>query len=56
MAYHRNLRGKNATLSVLDTVPGIGPRRRKELIKFFGERGPAQGGECARHRGGAGYE
>lgn len=36
VAYHRNLRGKNATLSVLDTVPGIGPRRRKELIKFFG--------------------
>jgi excinuclease ABC subunit C len=36
VAYHRNLRGKNATLSVLDTIPGIGPRRRKELIKFFG--------------------
>lgn len=36
VGYHRTLRGKNATLSVLDGIPGIGPTRRKELLKFFG--------------------
>lgn len=36
VTYHRTLRGKNATMSVLDTVPGIGQTRRRELLKFFG--------------------
>jgi excinuclease ABC subunit C len=36
VSYHRTLRGKNATLSVLDTIPGIGQTRRRELLKFFG--------------------
>ncbi|MCW3059228.1 MAG: Excinuclease subunit [Capsulimonas sp.] len=36
VTYHRTLRGKNATLSVLDTIPGIGLTRRRELLKFFG--------------------
>ena len=36
VTYHRTLRGKNATLSVLDTVPGLGPVRRRELLKHFG--------------------
>ena len=36
ITYHRNLRGKNATMSVLDTIPGIGQTRRRELLKFFG--------------------
>ncbi len=36
VTYHRQLRGKNATLSVLDTIPGIGQTRRRELLKFFG--------------------
>ena len=34
--YHRNLRGKRMTTSVLDDVPGLGPTRRKRLIKEFG--------------------
>lgn len=36
VTYHRQLRGKNATLSVLDTIPGIGKTRRNELLKHFG--------------------
>ncbi len=36
VTYHRTLRGKNATLSVLDTIPGIGQVRRRELLRFFG--------------------
>ncbi|MGO8673937.1 MAG: excinuclease ABC subunit UvrC [Capsulimonadaceae bacterium] len=36
VTYHRTLRAKSATRSVLDDVPGIGPARRKELLKFFG--------------------
>jgi excinuclease ABC subunit C len=36
VTYHRTLRGKNATVSVLDGIRGIGPTRRRELLKFFG--------------------
>ncbi|MDH7568968.1 MAG: helix-hairpin-helix domain-containing protein, partial [Armatimonadota bacterium] len=34
--YHRVLRGKRSTRSHLDAVPGIGPKRRRELLKRFG--------------------
>ena len=33
--YHRSLRGKAQVKSVLDDIPGIGPARRKELMKNF---------------------
>lgn len=33
--YHRQLRTKNQVHSVLDEIPGIGPARRKALIKHF---------------------
>ncbi|MBV9205025.1 MAG: excinuclease ABC subunit UvrC, partial [Actinobacteria bacterium] len=36
IAYHRKKRGKAATASVLDDVPGLGPARRKTLVKHFG--------------------
>jgi excinuclease ABC subunit C len=36
VTYHRNVRGKVATVSQIDAVPGIGPARRKALIKTFG--------------------
>jgi excinuclease ABC subunit C len=36
IAYHRARRGKAATASVLDDVPGLGPARRKTLLKHFG--------------------
>lgn len=36
ITFHRNLRGKSSVKSALDLVPGIGPKRRKVLIKTFG--------------------
>lgn len=34
--YHRNLRGKAMTASVLDEVPGVGPKRKKAMLRHFG--------------------
>ena len=36
IAYHRNLRGKSMTRSVLDGIPGVGESRRKQLVRHFG--------------------
>lgn len=36
ITFHRNLRGKSSVKSALDLVPGVGPKRRKMLIKTFG--------------------
>ena len=36
ITYHRNLRGKRMTKSVLDDVPGLGPARKKRLVKELG--------------------
>jgi len=33
--YHRMLRGKGQVHSVLDDIPGIGPSRRKALMKYY---------------------
>jgi excinuclease ABC subunit C len=33
--YHRSLRSKAQVKSVLDDIPGIGPTRRKALMKTF---------------------
>ncbi|MCP4223488.1 MAG: excinuclease ABC subunit C, partial [Actinomycetia bacterium] len=34
--YHRRLRNRRMTTSVLDDIPGLGPTRRKRLIKELG--------------------
>ncbi|MDI6901506.1 MAG: excinuclease ABC subunit UvrC [Anaerosomatales bacterium] len=34
--YHRELRARAMTASALDDVPGVGPKRKKALIKAFG--------------------
>ncbi len=36
ITYHRAKRGKAATTSALDSVPGLGPARRAALLKAFG--------------------
>ena len=36
IALHRKRRGKRATTSVLDGVPGLGPAKAKALLKHFG--------------------
>jgi excinuclease ABC subunit C len=35
-AYHRHLRDRARLRSPLDDVPGVGPRRRRELLRHFG--------------------
>ena len=34
--YHRSLRSKSQVKSVLDDIPGVGPARRKALMRHFG--------------------
>jgi excinuclease ABC subunit C len=36
ITYHRKTRQKSAVASVLDDVPGIGPKKKKALIRHFG--------------------
>ncbi len=36
ITYHRNLRGKAVQRSVLDAISGIGPRRKRALLRKFG--------------------
>jgi excinuclease ABC subunit C len=36
ITYHRNVRGRAANMSLLDEIPGIGPTRRRALMRFFG--------------------
>lgn len=37
ITFHRQLRSKNQIHSVLDDIPGIGPARRKDLMKHFAD-------------------
>ncbi|HET6350729.1 MAG TPA: excinuclease ABC subunit UvrC [Coriobacteriia bacterium] len=34
--YHRKLRGKAMTASVLDDIPGVGEKRKKAILRHFG--------------------
>ena len=36
ITYHRKLRGKTSIRSALDDVPGIGPTRKRALLRKFG--------------------
>ena len=36
ITYHRNKRSRNAIKSSLDLIPGIGPKKRRALLKHFG--------------------
>ncbi|MCD9622593.1 excinuclease ABC subunit UvrC [Rhabdothermincola salaria] len=36
ISYHRQLRGKRMTTSVLDGIPGLGPTRKARLVKELG--------------------
>ncbi|MGE6259284.1 excinuclease ABC subunit UvrC [Heyndrickxia sporothermodurans] len=36
ITFHRQLRGKTAFQSMLDDIPGIGPKRKKQLLRHFG--------------------
>ena len=36
ISFHKNVRSKSLLQSILDDVEGIGPKRKKELLKHFG--------------------
>ena len=36
IGYHRKVRGRESVKSALDNVPGIGPKRKKALLRKFG--------------------
>jgi excinuclease ABC subunit C len=36
ITYHRGVRGKSSIQSALDTIPGVGPKRKKALLRKFG--------------------
>ena len=36
ISFHKNVRSKSLFQSILDSVEGIGPKRRKMLLKEFG--------------------
>ena len=36
ITFHRELRQKGMTTSILDEVNGIGPKRKKALLRYFG--------------------
>ena len=36
ITFHRELRGKAMTVSVLDDVPGVGPTRKRAIMRHFG--------------------
>jgi len=36
ISYHRQVRGRSQTASALDAVPGVGPRRKRALLRRFG--------------------
>jgi excinuclease ABC subunit C len=36
ISYHHRLRGKQLFVSALDSIPGIGPKRKKALLRKFG--------------------
>ncbi len=36
ITYHRGVRGKSSIQSALDAIPGVGPKRKKALLKKFG--------------------
>jgi excinuclease ABC subunit C len=36
ITFHRELRGKAMTTSIIEEVSGIGPKRKKQLLKHFG--------------------
>jgi excinuclease ABC subunit C len=36
ITYHRGMRGRAITASVLDAIPGVGPIRKRRLLRQFG--------------------
>ncbi len=52
--YHRSLRGKAMTASVLDDIEGVGPTRKKALLRHFGSVKKLREATCRGDRAGEG--
>ena len=54
ITYHRDLRRKAAVRSAFDDLPGVGPVRRRALLRTFGsaQAGPRGAGRAGRRRAG----
>ena len=48
VAYHRTLREKRALHSPLDDIPGVGPSRKKALLKRFGSLDETPGRDASK--------
>lgn len=46
ITFHRRLRNKNALVSELDSIPGVGPSRRKKLLKTLGSLARIKKASC----------
>ena len=55
ITYHRHKRGKAATVSALDDIPGLGPARRAALLKHFGSVRAVSAGLARADRGSLRY-
>ena len=56
ITYHRQLRAKAQTKSVLDDLPGVGPARKRALLRVFGSTRQLQRRDHRRDRGGARHQ
>ena len=54
ITFHRELRDKAMTVSILDEVEGIGPRRKKDIMKYFGSMKRLREASVEEIRGGKG--
>src|SRR5438876_10101627 len=54
VTYHQQLRGKRAMKSVLDEIQGVGPAKKRALVRKFGSVKAMQGGSEADLAGVAG--
>ncbi|EPD78219.1 excinuclease ABC subunit UvrC [Atopobium sp. oral taxon 199] len=36
ITFHRELRDKAMTVSILDEIPGVGPKRKRDIMRYFG--------------------
>ena len=53
ITYHRQLRAKAQTKSALDDLPGVGPARKRALLRVFGSTRALKRRDGGRDRGGA---
>ena len=54
VGYHASLRSRSSRRSALDEVPGVGPVRRRQLLRHFGSLAQLRGASAEENRQGSG--